>query len=188
VALIALYDACVLYPAPLRDLLMQLALADLFQTRWTAEIHDEWIRNVLANRPDLSPASLERCRKLMDEHVPDCLVAGYEPLIPTLTLPDPDDRHVLAAAIHGGAGVIVTFNLGDFPASALDQFHIEAVHPDEFIVRLCDEQLDAVLHAARLHRASLKRPPKTVAEYLSTLEQCRLPETVARLGLHCDEI
>jgi len=112
VALIVVCDACVLYPAPLRDLFMQLALADLFQARWTDAIHDEWTRNVAANRPDSSPAGLARCRKLMDEHVPDCLVTGYEALIPTLTLPDVDDRHVLAAAIHGGAGLIVTFNLG----------------------------------------------------------------------------
>jgi predicted nucleic acid-binding protein len=188
VARIALYDACVLYPAPLRDLLMQLALADLFQARWTDEIHDEWTRNVLANRPDITPASLARCRELMDRHVPDCLVGGYEPLIPTLTLPDPDDRHVLAAAIHGGAELIVTFNLGDFPASALEPYNIEAVHPDEFVARLWSESAEAVLGAVRLHRASLKRPPKTAAEYLTTLEQCRLVVTAARLRPHADEI
>lgn len=180
-ALVALYDACVLYPAPLRDLLMQLALTDLFQARWTDEIHDEWTRNVAANRPDISPANLARCRRLMDEHVPDCLVTEYEALIPTLTLPDPDDRHVLAAAIHGGAGLIVTFNLSDFPASVLGQYQIEAIDPDEFIVRLWDEAPTAVLRAMRLHRASLKRPAKSASEYLATLDQCRLPETVARL-------
>ncbi len=124
----------------------------------------------------------------MDEHVADCLITGYEFLIPTLTLPDPDDRHVLAAAIHGAAELIVTFNLGDFPASILGQFHIEALHPDDFIARLWDEHPAAVLQAARLHRASLKRPPKTTAEYLATLEQCRLAETAARLRPHEDEI
>lgn len=102
-ARIVLYDACVLYPAPLRDLLMRLALTDLFQARWTDRIHDEWTRNVLGNRPDITPESLARCRQLMDEHVPGCLVTGYEALISTLTLPDPDDRHVLAAAVHGRA-------------------------------------------------------------------------------------
>ena len=54
----------------------------------------------------------------MDEHVPDCLVTGYEPLISGLSLPDADDRHVLAAAIHVGASLIITYNLSDFPASA----------------------------------------------------------------------
>lgn len=187
-ARIVLYDACVLYPAPLHNLLMQLAVADLFQARWTEEIHDEWTRNLLADRPDIKPESLTRCRGLMNRHVSDCLVTGYEALIPTLTLPDPDDRHVLAAAIHGQAEVIVTYNLGDFPASILAGYGIEAVHPDEFIARLWDEQPDGVLAASRLHRASLRKPPKTAAEYLTTLEQCRLIETVARLRPHEDEL
>ena len=89
------------YPAPLRDLLMRLATTDLFRPRWSAAIHDEWTRAVLATRPELE-GPLERTRKLMDAHVMDALVTGYEPLIGTLQLPDPDDRHVLAAAITGG--------------------------------------------------------------------------------------
>jgi hypothetical protein len=188
VAPIVLYDACVLYPAPLRDLFMQLALADLFQARWTDEIHDEWTRNVAINRPDISPASLARCRKLMDFHVPDCIVIGYEDLIPTLTLPDTDDRHVLAAAIHGGARLIVTFNLSDFPQSVLDQFHLEAIHPDEFVTRLWDDHQQGVIHAVRLHRASLKRPAKSTDEYLATLEQCGLTKTAILLRSHADQI
>jgi hypothetical protein len=185
---IVLYDACVLYPAPLRDLLMQLALTELFRARWSDAIHDEWTRSVLAARPDIKPESLARCRELMDRHVPDSLVVGYEPLIPTLALPDPDDRHVLAAAIHAQAELIVTFNLGDFPGSVLSGYGIEAIHPDEFIVRLWDEDAGSVLIAAKLHRASLKRPPKTPAEYLRTLEQCRLTETVARLRPHENDL
>jgi hypothetical protein len=167
---------------------MWLALSDLFQARWTDRIHDEWTRNVLADRPDLTAESLARCRDLMDKHVPDCLVTGYEPLISTFTLPDPDDRHVLAAAVHGGATTIVTFNLSDFPASVLNPYHIEAIHPDEFVARLWDESPAAVLEAARRQRAGLKRPPKTAAEYLATLEQCRLVETVARLRPHENEL
>lgn len=181
---IVLYDACALYPAPLRDLLMQLALTDLFQARWSDAIHDEWIRNVLANRPDIRPKSLARCRELMDRHVPDCLVTGYEPLIPTLALPDPDDRHVLAAAIHARAERIVTFNLADFPTATLASYGIEAVHPDAFIVSLWEADSPSVLDAVRLHRASLKRPPRTPAEYLATLGQCRLVQTVSRLWQH----
>ncbi len=185
---IVLYDACVLYPAPLRDLLMRLALADLFRARWTDEIHDEWIRNVRANRPDISPGSLARCRELMDRHVPDCLVAGYEALIPTLTLPDPDDRHVLAAAIHGGAQLIVTFNLRDFPPPALERYGIQAIHPDEFVVGLLDEQPASVLEAMRLQRAGLKNPPKSVVEYLATLTQCGIAATATRVARDEGEI
>lgn len=181
---VVLYDACVLYPAPLRDLLMRLALTSLFQARWTDEIHGEWTRNVAANRPDISPASLTRCRRLMNEHVPDSLVVGYEPFVPSLDLPDPNDRHVLAAAIHGGAGLIVTFNLSDFPASVLAGYSIEAIHPDEFVTSLWEESPDAVLDAVRRQRESLKNPPKTADELLATLEQCGLVETVVRLRSH----
>ncbi|SRR5579883_672829 len=107
----ALYDACVLYPAPLRDLLMYLALTDLYQAKWTNEIHDEWIKNVLADRKDLSKALLERTRHLMNSHVRDCLVDGYQDLIQILSIPDKDDRHVLAAAIHAKCSIIVTYNI-----------------------------------------------------------------------------
>src|SRR5436309_15327350 len=112
-------DACVLYPAPLRDLLLWLALLGLYRPRWTEMIHDEWMRSLLKERPDLTRDRLERTRDLMDKAVPDCLVAGYEGLIAGITLPDPDDRHVLAAAIHGNAEIIVTYNLKDFPTDTL---------------------------------------------------------------------
>ncbi|MGB0068005.1 MAG: hypothetical protein WBQ11_08155 [Isosphaeraceae bacterium] len=88
------FDACVLYPAPLRDLLVQLALGDIFSARWTDAIHDEWISNLLESRPDLSREALERTRSLMNSHVRDSLVTGYEGLIPGFLLPDENDRHV----------------------------------------------------------------------------------------------
>ena len=131
----AVLDACVLYPAPLRDFLMRLALW-LYQPKWTEAIHDEWIRNVLGDRPELSQTRLERTRDLMNRNGGDCLVMGYEALIPTLTLPDPGDRHVLAAAIIAKAPVIVTFNLSDFPAKALMPYQIRAIPPDDFAVSL----------------------------------------------------
>jgi len=134
----ALYDACVLYPAPLRDLLMQLALTDLFRAKWSNAIHDEWIRSLLKVRADLKREQLERTRELMDTGVRDALVSGFEKLIPSLELPDPDDRHVLAAAIRGRCDVIVTYNLSDFPAEKLAEYDIEAQHPDEFIGHLCN--------------------------------------------------
>src|SRR5438270_9183993 len=109
----ALLDACVLYPAHLRDLLLSMALTDLFRVRWTDRIHEEWIRNLVAAGHDAE--KLARTRRLMNEAVPDCLIEGYESLIETLKLPDPDDRHVLAAAITGGVDVIVTANLKHFP-------------------------------------------------------------------------
>ncbi len=177
----ALFDACVLHPAPLRDLLMHLALTDLFRAKWTDAIHDEWMRSVLECRPDLSREQLQRTRKLMDAHVRDCLVTGYEDLIPALVLPDPDDRHVLAAAIRSGADVIVTYNLSDFPPESLTKWGITPLHPDEFIFHLIDLAAPLVCIAAKRHRESLKNPPKTVDEYLGTLERQALARTVSEL-------
>src|SRR5579863_4356667 len=112
---------------------MHLALTDLYRAKWTNEIHDEWIRNVLINRADLNRAQLERTRELMNSNVRDCLVEEYETLIPALSLPDPNDRHVLAAAIRSSASVIVTFNLKDFPEKIIKKYGIEAQHPDIFL-------------------------------------------------------
>lgn len=137
-AFTAVYDACVLYPAPLRDFLMWLALSGRFRAKWSMEIHNEWKRNLLKNRPDLTIEQLNRTSELMDVAVPDACVTGYEELIAGLTLPDADDRHVLAAAIRCDASVIVTFNRKDFPCSALGVYDIEAQHRDEFVSNLFD--------------------------------------------------
>lgn len=177
----ALYDACVLYPAPLRDLLVSLARTGLFHARWTDEIHNEWIDNLLENESHRDRAKLERTRTLMNAAVRDCLVTGYEDLIPSLTLPDPDDRHVLAAAICGRADVIVTSNLKDFPASVLRVYGIEAQHPDEFVSNLIDLHAETVYSTVKEQRARLKDPPKTVEEFLATLEKQSLAQTVAHL-------
>jgi predicted nucleic acid-binding protein len=176
-----LYDACVLYPAPLRDLLLRLATVDLFRARWTETILDECFRNLALKRPDLKPAQLARTRELMNAHVLDAIITGHETLIPSIVLPDPDDRHVLAAAICGGVDAIITCNLTDFPAQALQIYGIEAQHPDDFIACQLDLLPARVLSALREQRLSLKRNPRTLDEFLATLEQQRLVQTVARL-------
>jgi predicted nucleic acid-binding protein len=180
-AFTALYDAYVLYPAPLRDLLMRLALTGLFRARWTDAIHEEWMRNVLKDRSDLTRAQLERTRDLMNAHVRDCLVTDYEDLIEAIVLPDPDDRHVLAAAIRGHADVIVTLNLADFPADILRRYGVESRHPDQFVTDLLDLAPTAVYRAVKRQREALKNPPRTAKELLETLERQQLVQTVARL-------
>ena len=174
-------DACVLYPAPLRDLLLELAATGLFRAKWTDQIHDEWIRNLLANRPNTRPERLARTRELMNLAVMDCLVEGYEGLIEAIELPDPGDRHVLAAAIHAGCDAIITNNLRDFPDTALAPYNIEAQHPDDFIHHQFGLDHAAVVVAAQRCLARLKNPPRTVEEYLGTLQALALPKTVAEL-------
>jgi len=184
----AVYDACVLYPAALRDFLLRLAFAQLVSPFWSEEIRSEWIDNLLRNRPDLKREKLEHTRWEMDFHFPNSLVRGYEPIIPTLRLPDPNDRHVLAVAVYVKAQYIVTFNLGDFPKTALQLYGIEVASPDEFVFRLIQKIPDRVLWAVKSHRSSLSRPPKTVDEYLATLEKQGLPKTVAFLREHVGNI
>jgi predicted nucleic acid-binding protein len=177
----AVYDANVLYPAPLRDLFIRLAHAGLVRARWTEAIHDEWVRNVLADNPELSPDRLARTRSLINVAVRDCLVTGYEDLIDTLSLPDPDDRHVLAAAIRADAEVIVTFNLKDFPVGVLASYNIEAQHPDDFLLSLFDVGPGYVCAAVKRQREGLRNPPKTAEELLATFESQGLVQTVTRL-------
>jgi hypothetical protein len=139
------------------------------------------MHNLLANRTDLTRAQLERTRDLMDACVPDCLVTGYEGLETKLTLPDADDRHVLAAAILCQAGAIVTFNLKDFPAETLAPLGITAQHPDEFIEHAFGINPAAVIAAAHDHRASLADPPKTADELLDGYLKQGLVTTVGLL-------
>lgn len=178
---IVLFDACVFYPAPLRDFLLNLALTDLFAACWTEQIHDEWIHNLLADRPDLDRDRLERTRTLMNRAIPDSVVHNYEPLIERLDLPDPDDRHVLAAAIRAGAQAIVTFNLKDFPADQLDPYGIEALHPDVFIEHQMDLHEGAVVSAAKAQRANLRKPEISADQLLQTLAAQGLVVTADRL-------
>jgi hypothetical protein len=177
----AFLDAKVLYSAMVRDLLMNLTNTDLFRPKWSRAVQDEWIGNLLKNRSDLTPEQLERTRELMDRHASDALVTGYEDLIEGLQLPDPDDRHVLAAAIRGRADVIVTENIKDFPPEILAPFGIEAQHPDEFILHLLDLAPGIVCRAADHHRQTLKKPPRTIEEYLDSLEGKGLTQTASVL-------
>jgi hypothetical protein len=148
----AFLDASVLYPAPLRDFLLELAVADLYRAKWSNAVHEEWIRAALTNRHDLTRTG-----------------SDFEPLIEALKLPDADDRHVLAAAIKGRADLIVTVNLRDFPAGKLDRWGIEAQHPDEFLTHQFHLSQPLFLQAVRTVRMRLKNPPKSVEDYLDTL-------------------
>lgn len=174
-------DACVLYPARLRDLLMHLGIAGLYQPKWSAEIHREWCRNLLMNRPDITQAALTRTVELMERALPDARVAGFETLIEGLTLPDENDRHVLAVALRAKAEVIVTLNQKDFPASALQKFNIEALHPDDFITDLLDLSPGIALEAVRRQRQSLRHPPLSTDDFLDMLLKQGLNGTVSVL-------
>ncbi len=139
------------------------------------------MRNVRANNPAVSEEKLLRTRDLMNAHVRDSLVTGYEGLIAGLSLPDGDDRHVLAAAIRCNASVIVTFNLKDFPAEVLAPWDVSAQHPDEFVSNLIDLHPVPVCLAVERTRRRLKNPPMDVDEYLEMLFRQRLSQSSSML-------
>jgi hypothetical protein len=181
--LVAVYDACVLYPSFLRDFLVRLAVLGrrlgVFRAKWTGRIHREWTGALLRRRPELRPA-LRRTRRLMDQHVRGCRVRGYERWERRLSLPDADDRHVLAAALACVADVIVTFNVADFPPAVLSPFGVVAVGPDAFVFQLV--VTGVVTASAAEHRASLTRPALSVPEYLDALSRNGLAGTAAALA------
>ncbi len=177
----AVLDACVLYPAPVRDLLLHLANLDLYKPKWTTRIQEEWKRNLLKNRPDLKAEQLARTVNEMDKAFPDAIVKKYEALVSSIVLPDRDDCHVLAAAIRCSAEVIVTTNLKDFPEKYLKGFDIEPQHPDLFISNLIDLNPEKSLTAFRQQVSLLKNPPMTALQVLESLKKSGLVATSDKL-------
>lgn len=181
---VAVYDACVLYPFHLRNILVQCAFDGLVEARWTDEIHAEWMRNLAANAPDLPVARFVATRDKMKAVLPEADVTGYESLIPQLSLPDPDDRHVLAAAIAGKASVIVTWNLKDFPAASLTPHGVAALSPDNFLVGLHATFSDALIDSASRARRNLRKTVPSVEEFIADLERQGLATFAAILRRH----
>jgi predicted nucleic acid-binding protein len=180
-AFVALYDANVLYPNTLRDLLIRIAQSGLVQAKWTDRVLDEVFRNLTKNRSDIDEAKLARLRSLMNESIPDVLITDFEPLISALELPDPDDRHVLAAAIKCNAQVIVTGNVKDFPATELGRWGIEAKRPDDFVLEQIDRDVKVVYACVQQIVDSRKHSPETIDDVLRQLERSGLVETSAAL-------
>ena len=176
-------DANVLYPAPVRDMLLSLANNNMFQPKWSPAIHEEWVRNLLSNRPDIKRENLENTISSMNTAFPDATTEIHPSTIAALNLPDPNDQHVLAAAISAEAELIVTFNLKDFPPRLLDPRGIEAIHPDDFILGLIEVDKVTAFDAFEKQVARLKNPPLSRDYILDKLNDCNLPKTAASLRL-----
>lgn len=159
---------------------MEIAIEDLVQAKWTDQIHQEWTGNLINNRPEVKHA-VQITREKMDTAVPDALVKDYESLISSISLPDPKDRHVLAAAVKCGAQIIVTTNLKDFPNDYLSGFDVEALHPDKFIEHHFSLNPGAVIACVKRIRARLQNPEMNAESYLVNLATLNLPVTVRLL-------
>ncbi|MEO1745239.1 MAG: PIN domain-containing protein [Pseudomonadota bacterium] len=178
----AVLEANVLFSAPQRDLLLELALADFYQARWSETILAETKAAILKHRPDIAENRLDRTIKLMNANVRDCLIEPPVELISAIgDIPDPNDRHVLATAIVGQCQAIVTWNMRDFPASALERYGVEAIAPDDFLVAQFDLNEGAFLAAVVRVRQRLKNPEVSSEKYLSILIKNGFVGTAAKL-------
>jgi predicted nucleic acid-binding protein len=175
----AVLDACVLYPFSLRDTLLRLAEAQLFVPLWSDRIVEEVRRNLIQKR-GVAEEKANRLVGIMraafeEAEVDEREIARLEPAMTN----DPDDRHVLAAAVASDSELVVTFNLRDFPAAACEEMGVEAIHPDEFLLDLFD--LDPALVRAVVTRQAedLTKPPVTLDGLLEMLETAGVPRFAA---------
>jgi len=180
VAFIVVYDANVLVGNTQRDLLVRIAQSGLVQAKWTDRILDEAMAAVQKSRPSVLPDRLARTRELMIEAIPDCMITGHEALVAGLKLRDPDDLHVLAAAIKSGAQVIVTADK-DFTADDLAPWNIEAKHPDDFVLDQIDINDRVLWGCVQQIANSRKGRPETVEDVLGQLERSGLVQSAAAL-------
>lgn len=167
----ALLDACVLVPVTQADTLLRLAEAGLFRPLWSACILEEMTTAIEMIHPELDEGATRRAQQ-MDKAFPDASVHGWEPLEIGITLPDPDDVHVVAAAVRGRADVIVTNNVKDFPSSALAPLGLEAQNADEFLLNQLSLEPQRTMEALTSQARAAKRPPLTVEELMERLTRC----------------
>ncbi|KAA0017037.1 PIN domain-containing protein [Antrihabitans cavernicola] len=170
----AVLDTCVLWPSLQRDLLLSLAVENLYRPLWSDAILDELeyheARKLVDRGADPEQAAIDAARLLhvMREAFDDAIVEHWEPLEGTFGLPDVDDEHVVAAAVVGGAGAIVTDNLRDFPSERIPG-SIHVVSAAEFVADTTAVDPNRARAAIEAISARLTRPPKEVDEILDIL-------------------
>lgn len=185
---VAVFDACILYPFHLRNIVVQAAVDRLVDARWTDEIHDEWIRNLAADAPTIPAERLQATRRLMNDALPAATVSGYKDLVPTLNLPDPGDRHVVAAAIATGASTILTWNLRDFPATASKKYALRRQTPDAFLAGLYDEASDLTVGSLANARRNLNKSRVSASDFIDVLRNQKLGELAKRMRNHLADL
>ncbi len=177
-------DANVLYPAGIRDILLQLSRRRVIEPKWSEDIGREWKSAFRNSRPDIPQEKLDRTWKELNYHYPTALVTDYRHRIDDLQLPDPDDRHVLAAAIIGQCDLILTANLRDFPLDIVGVYGLAVEHPDTWMCNLLEYRPSEFCRSVRDMRLRLRKPPLSVEQHLASLERQGLVETVSLLRQH----
>jgi predicted nucleic acid-binding protein len=171
----ALLDACVLVPNTLCDTLLRLAERGFYRPIWSQRILDETKWAIVRIHPEIDPERVDWRLQQMNAAFEDARIEGWEQVCAGLDLPDPDDRHVWAAAIKGGAQTIVTFNVKDFPSDRLSTTSIVATHPDDFLLDQLDLYPAVALQVLQEQAGDLMSPPSDLADVLNRLQRCGVP-------------
>lgn len=174
----AVLDACVMVPISLCDTLLRLAEEHMFRPIWSARILAEAEEAIMEVHPDTTEGLVGRRTQYMAESFPGACVGGFENLEAGLTLPDPDDRHVLAAAILSRADAIVTANIKDFPQEILSAYDLEAIHPDDFLTSQLDMRSRVVVEALVAQANATRNPRLSLDDVLTSLARAGVPEFV----------
>jgi len=185
---VVIFDACILYPFHLRNIVVQIAVDRLVDARWSDEIHDEWIRNLVADVPGIPIERLKITRKLMNDSLPNATVTGYRTHLEAVALPDPDDRHVVAAAIAAGASVILTWNLRDFPTKELKKHGLVRQNPDAFLTALYDKAPDLTLASLANARRNLSKTRISAADFVDILKNQKLIQLATRTAKRTSDL
>lgn len=164
---VAVLDACVLVPIRLATTLLWLAESGLFQPLWSEPILDEVCRT-LPKVGVLPEDARRRVGKMRDAFGAEALIEDFDDLLDEMGC-HPKDRHVLAAAVRGGADTVVTFNLKDFPEEATASHGVKILHPDSFLIGLLGGHAETVVSTLGRATAAFRHPPQTVAEFLAGL-------------------
>ena len=186
---VAVLDACVLYSIAVTDALISLGSRGLFRAKRTTRIESEWIRAIENRRPDLV-GRLSTRRDAMQAAIVDWEVddMAVEAISLDAELPDPDDAHVLAAAIGAQADVIVSFNVTDFPERVIDTYGLEVAHPDRFIVNLRESDTPLWIDTFASMKQRLRKPVLSSHEFAEAFERAGLPNTADALRAVADSL
>lgn len=182
----AVLDACVMVPIAVSDTLLRLADRELYRPVWTERILDEARRAIRHVHPAMDPARIDARFRAMNAAFDDACVTGWEPLVAGLVLPDPDDRHVVAAALRAGAGLIVTANLKDFPDDVLEPLGLHALSPDAFLLDQLDLDPEGTVDIVVQQAADQRRPHVTAEQVLRSLAKAGVPEFADRAAALLD--
>lgn len=169
-------------PAALRDTLLRAAEAGLYLPCWSESILQEVQRNLVEDRLTTARQA-QSLVETMRGIFPEALVTGYEQIIDLMTN-DIKDRHVLASAVVGGAQVIVTANLSDFPRQALEPFNVVAQSPDEFLISLFATNPDQMARIIVGQAADLVAPPLSTSDVLEMIAAQHAPTFAALVAEH----